>query len=170
MHKNVSQAEKIILSIDPGYERLGIAVMKKEARGYISLIHSECFKTSPQDIFIDRLVCIGKHLTEIIEMYKPTTMSIENLFLQTNQKTVMKVSETRGVILYIARVLGLEVYEFTPLQIKSAVTGSGKSDKTAVQKMVTLQVRDIKQKTKILDDEYDAIACGLTYFALEKSL
>jgi Holliday junction resolvasome RuvABC endonuclease subunit len=62
------------------------------------------------------------------------------------------------------------VYDFTPLQIKSAVTGSGRSDKTSVQKMVRIQISEIKNKIKILDDEYDAIACGLTYFALEKSL
>ena len=82
----------------------------------------------------------------------------------------MKVSETRGVIMYVARLLGLRVYEFTPLQIKSIVTGSGKSDKIAVQKMVKIQVPDIQKKSKVLDDEYDAVACGLVYFALEKSL
>ena len=97
-------------------------------------------------------------------------MSIENLFMQNNQKTVMKVSEARGVLLYIARVFKLSVYEFTPLQIKSAVTGSGRSDKTAVQKMVKILLPEIKNKTKIIDDEYDALACGLAYFALEKSL
>lgn len=165
---NVS--ENIILSIDPGYERLGLAILKKDSRGKIHLIHSECFKTSADLEFVDRLVLLGKHLTQIIETYTPICLSIENLFLQTNQKTVMKVSETRGVIMYVARLLGLRVYEFTPLQIKSIVTGSGKSDKIAVQKMVKIQVPDIQKKSKVLDDEYDAVACGLVYFALEKSL
>lgn len=160
----------IILSIDPGYERLGIALMSKDTHGKIELIHSECFKTSAQDVFTDRLLIIGKHITHIIETYKPICLAIENLFLQSNQKTVMKVSETRGVLLYIARSLGLRIYEFTPLQIKSIVTGSGKSDKISVQKMVTIQVPQIKNKHNIVDDEYDAIACGLVYFALEKSL
>ncbi len=160
----------IILSIDPGYERLGVAVLSKNIQGNITLIHSECFKTKSDIPFSDRLVSIGNHITSVIQIYKPTCLAIENLFLQNNQKTAMKVSETRGVILYIARTMNLDIHEFTPLQIKSVVTGSGSSDKTAVQKMVKIQVPEIKNKVDIVDDEYDAIACGLVYFALEKSL
>jgi crossover junction endodeoxyribonuclease RuvC len=162
--------EKIILSIDPGYERLGLAILKKDIKGNIHLLHSECFKTQADIAFADRLCIIGTHVTNMIQNHKPTCFAIESLFLQNNQKTVMKVSETRGVLIYIAKSLGLQVYDFTPLQIKSAVTGSGRSDKISVQKMVILQVPDLKHKKKVLDDEYDAIACGLTYFALEKSL
>ena len=161
---------KTILSIDPGYERVGIAVLVKNERGVITIVHSECFKTLPSEEFVDRLVSIGTHVSEIIQKYKPTFFAIENLFMQNNQKTVMKVSEARGVLLYIAKVFKLSVYELTPLQIKSAVTGSGRSDKTSVQKMVKILLPEIKQKTKIIDDEYDALACGLAYFALEKSL
>lgn len=168
-NKNIVK-EKIILSIDPGYERLGISVLKKDISGKIHLIYSNCFITSSDKIFADRLVCVGNYVIDIINTYKPTSVSIESLFLQNNQKTAMKVSETKGVIMYVSKNLGLSVYEFTPPQIKSAVTGSGRSDKTSVQKMVILQVPEIKNKSKILDDEYDAIACGLTYFALEKSL
>lgn len=162
--------EKTILSVDPGYERLGIAVLKKDISGKISVVHSECFKTTASETFSDRLLCIGEHIHTIITTYKPSSLSIENLFLQNNQKTVMKVSETRGVIMFVARKLKLSVFEFTPLQIKSVVTGSGKTDKRGVQKMVLLQIPEMKKKDNILDDEYDAIACGLTYFALEKSL
>lgn len=161
---------KIILSIDPGYERIGIAILSKNERGVITILHSECFKTLATEEFVDRLVSIGAHVSEIIEIYNPITFAIENLFMQNNQKTVMKVSEARGVLLYIARVFKLSVYELTPLQIKSAVTGSGRSDKTSVQKMVKILLPEIKKKTKIIDDEYDALACGLAYFALEKSL
>lgn len=161
---------KIILSIDPGYERIGIAVLEKSERGVITILHSECFKTSATEEFVDRLVRIGDHVSEIIKKYNPVTFAIENLFMQNNQKTVMKVSEARGVLLYVARVFKLSVYEFTPLQIKSAITGSGRSDKTSVQKMVKILLPEIKNKIKIIDDEFDALACGLTYFALEKSL
>ncbi|MES2623433.1 MAG: crossover junction endodeoxyribonuclease RuvC [Patescibacteria group bacterium] len=159
-----------ILSVDPGYERLGIAVLVKNEKGTINILHSECFKTSSKEEFPDRLVQLGKRLSEIIEKFKPTTMAIENLFMQTNQKTVMKVSEARGVLLYTARVFKLSIHELTPLQIKSAVTGSGRSDKIAVQKMIMLLLPEIKNKVKAIDDEYDALACGLAYFALEKSL
>ena len=160
----------VILSIDPGYERLGIAVLAKNERGVIAVLHSECFKTSAEKIFFDRLVLIGDHIQKLIDTYKPFSMSIENLFMQNNQKTVMKVSEVRGVLLYIARVSGLSVFELTPLQIKAAVTGSGRSDKIAVQKMVKILLPEVKMRDKIIDDEYDALACGLAYFALEKSL
>lgn len=170
MSKIIPRTEKTIISIDPGYERLGIAILKKDLQGKIHLVHSECFKTLATETFADRLLDIGLYVQKIIQTHKPTSISIESLFLQNNQKTVMKVSETKGVLIYIARSLGLSVFEFTPLQIKSAVTGSGRSDKTSVQKMVMVQVPEIKNKIKILDDEYDAIACGLTYFALEKSL
>jgi crossover junction endodeoxyribonuclease RuvC len=161
---------KVLLSIDPGYERLGIAILSKDTRGQIQLVHSECFKTDAKNNFSDRLVCIGEHIHKLIETYSPVCLAIETLFLQNNQKTVMKVSETKGTIIYIAKKQGLKVYEFSPLQIKSVVSGSGTSDKVAVQKMVALQVPEIKNKANIIDDEYDALACGLTYFALEKSL
>lgn len=167
---DTSKISKIILSIDPGYERLGIAVLSKNARGHINLMYSECFTTDAQVDFSDRLVSIGEHIHKLIDTYSPVCLTIETLFLQNNQKTVMKVSETKGTIIYIAKKEGLQVYEFSPLQIKSVVSGSGRSDKIAVQKMVTLQVPEIKNKGHIIDDEYDAIACGLTYFALEKSL
>jgi crossover junction endodeoxyribonuclease RuvC len=161
---------KILLSIDPGYERVGIAILSKNERGVIHILHSECFKTEAAKEFVDRLVLLGKHIGEIIKKYEPKTLAIENLFMQNNQKTVMKVSEARGVLLYVARVFNLSVFELTPLQIKAAVTGSGRSDKTSVQKMVKILLPEIKNKIKIIDDEYDALACGLAYFALEKSL
>ncbi len=167
---NILKMNKIILSIDPGYERLGLAVLKKNERGVIDLLHSECFKTSAKNQFVDRLVEIGHRVNEIISEFNPTVLAIENLFLQNNQKTVMKVSETRGVLLYVARVLQLSVFELTPLQIKAAVTGSGRSDKKGMQKMVDILLPAMKKKTSLLDDEYDAVACGLAYFALEKSL
>lgn len=161
---------RTILSIDPGYERIGIAILTKNERGVISILHSECFKTSASEKFVDRLVFLGEHIKKIITEYNPTILAIENLFMQSNQKTVMKVSEARGVLLYITRVFGLSIFELTPLQIKAAVTGSGRSDKTSIQKMVKILLPEIKNKEKIIDDEYDALACGLAYFALEKSL
>lgn len=161
---------KILLSIDPGYERIGIAVLEKNDRGVINILHSECFKTLASEQFVDRLVSIGEHVSKIITQFTPSVFAIENLFMQNNQKTVMKVSEARGVLLYVARIFKLSVFELTPLQIKAAVTGSGRSDKTSVEKMVKILLPDIKNKIKIIDDEYDALACGLAYFALEKSL
>ncbi|MBC7982007.1 crossover junction endodeoxyribonuclease RuvC [Candidatus Parcubacteria bacterium] len=166
-----SVSEKIILSIDPGYERLGVCVLRKDLiTKKINILHSECFKTSKELSFYDRLLNIGKHVENMIETYKPEDLAIENLFMTNNQKTALKVSETRGVLLYVAKKASLNVFEYTPLQIKSAITGSGRSDKQAVQKMLLLLLPELKIISKKIDDEYDAIACGLTHFAFERGL
>jgi len=163
--------EKIILSIDPGYERLGICILRKDLNTKkMNILHSECFKTSKDLDFKDRLLLIGTHIEKIIETYKPEDLAIENLFMGTNQKTAFKVSETKGVLIYICKKNKMNVFEYTPLQIKSAITGSGRSDKTAVQKMLLLLLPELKTIAKKIDDEYDAIACGLTYFAFERVL
>lgn len=160
-----------VLSIDPGYERLGIAVLEKNPiTNKPFLVFSECFKTKKSLEFSDRLVQIGKHLISIIEKHKPNCFAIENLFLSNNQKTAMRVAETRGVLLYIAKSYNLPIFELTPLQIKLSITGNGKSDKTGVEKMIHLILPEVSKTTKKIDDELDAIACGLSYFALEKSL
>ncbi len=160
-----------VLSIDPGYERLGVAVLEKNpSNNKPVLVFSDCFKTKKNLLFTDRLLQIGLYIESIIEKYQPTTFSIENLFLSNNQKTAMRVAETRGVLLYIAKKHGLPVFELTPLQIKLSITGNGKSDKTGVEKMLKLILPELSKTTKKIDDEFDAIACGLSYFALEKSL
>lgn len=163
-----------VLAIDPGYERLGIAVVEKKSNTSAgtnkkeTLLFSDCFRTSPKESFESRLLSIGKRTEEIIEQYSPDALSIENLFMSNNQKTAMRVAEVRGALIYIAASRGLAVAEMTPLQIKLAVTGDGKSTKDQMMRMVDMLI-DTK-KSKMLDDEYDAIACGLAFFALYKSL
>src|SRR3989344_2103608 len=117
----------IILGIDPGYDRLGIAILEKKNKE--TLLHSECFITSSKDSFYTRLFQIGKRINEIIKEYNPDILAIESLFITKNQKTAMRVSEARGVIMYEAIKNNIKVLEYTPLQIKMAVTGYGKSDK-----------------------------------------
>ncbi len=156
-----------IISIDPGYERLGIAVLEKVAGSKETLIFSECFKTSAKETSENRLRLIGGELSILIKKYKPEALAIETLFFKNNAKTAMKVSEARGVILYEAAKNDLSVREFTPLEIKVAVTGYGKSEKEQVTEMVKRLIK--VEKTLKYDDEYDAIAVGLTYFATVKS-
>lgn len=163
--------EKIILSIDPGYERLGICVLQKNiTTKKIEILHSECFKTSKDDDFKDRILKIGLYIEGLIKKHKTEDLAIENLFMNTNQKTALKVSEVKGVLIYICKKNNMNVFEYTPLQIKSAVTGSGRSDKIAVQKMLFLLMPELKKMGKKIDDEYDAIACGLTHFAFERGM
>lgn len=151
-----------VIAIDPGYERMGVAIIEK-LNGKENLLFSECFKTSPKIPHEERLKLIGQEIEILIKKYKPESMAIETLFFKTNQKTALHVSEARGVMLYVASVFGLKVVEFSPMAIKVAVTGYGASEKDQVKFMVQ---KLIKINTKIkYDDEYDAIAVGLTYFA-----
>jgi crossover junction endodeoxyribonuclease RuvC len=155
-----------ILAIDPGYERLGIAILEKNLGDKKeTLLYSDCFKTSAKLAFVTRLAHIGKELERLIDEFQPRALSIETLFFSNNQKTAMRVSEARGVIIYTMSSRGLPVHEYTPLQIKIAVTGHGKSDKEQVIAMVPRLI-DIKKEIAH-DDEYDAIAIGLTCMASE---
>ena len=151
-----------IISIDPGYERLGVAIIEKD-RGKEKLIYSNCFRTSAKNNHEDRTLEIGVRLEELIQKHSPTIFVFESLFFNSNQKTVILVSKTLGALIYIAKRNGLDVFEFTPPQIKLAITGNGRSSKEGIIKMIPLLIK-IPNK-KMLDDEYDAIACGLTYFA-----
>lgn len=144
-----------IIGIDPGYDRVGIAIIENK-----NLIYSECFSTSPKDSFHKRLKTIGQKTKTIIEEFSPDIMAIESLFITKNQKTAMKVAEARGVISYEACLKNISIYEYSPPQIKVAITGHGGSDKAQIIKMIPLLLK-IKAK-KALDDEYDAIAIALT--------
>jgi crossover junction endodeoxyribonuclease RuvC len=153
-----------ILGIDPGFERLGIAILEKsKGDKKEKVVFSECFKTRAELEFSERLNLIGKRVKEIIKEYKPEVLSIETLFLNTNQKTVMRVAEARGVVIYEAAQAHLKIFEASPPQIKIATTGYGKSDKAQIIKMVKILVEIDKSKKS--DDELDAIAIAITAFA-----
>ena len=163
-----------IISIDPGYERLGIAILEKEKQplkassGRMTeiLIFSECFKTSAKLPHHERLALIGNRIKEIIKKYKPVALATEKLFFSGNQKTAMLVSEARGVILYTGSSLGLEIFEYTPNEVKIAITGYGRSEKRQIIDMVKKLIV-VNSKTNS-DDEFDAIAIGLTHFAIHR--
>ncbi|MBU3668756.1 MAG: crossover junction endodeoxyribonuclease RuvC [Candidatus Taylorbacteria bacterium] len=157
-----------IISIDPGYERLGVAIIEKTRTQKETVIYSDCIRTSSDLVFEDRLHQIGNSIERILEEHTPEALAIENLFISNNQKTAMRVAEVRGVLIYLAKKFNLSVKEYTPLQIKLAVTGDGKSGKDQVIRMVKMLVKNIKDKA--LDDEYDAIAIGLAFFAYEKQI
>src|SRR3989344_6614459 len=125
----------IILGIDPGFERLGIAILEKnKGEKKEKIIFSECFKTSSKLDFSERLHLIGERVKKIIKKYMPEILAIETLFLNTNQKTVMHVAEVLGVIIYEAMNAGLKVLEASPPQIKIATTGYGRANKEQMMK------------------------------------
>ena len=152
-----------ILGIDPGYDRLGIAVVEKNSKEKEKVVFSRCLETSPRDSIYSRFRQIGAEISCILEKYDPDVMAIENLFITKNQKTAMRVSEVRGIIIYEAVRCGILVFEYSPMQIKTAITGDGTSDKRRMIKMLGLLVK-ISSK-RALDDEYDAVAVALTYSA-----
>jgi crossover junction endodeoxyribonuclease RuvC len=152
-----------IIAIDPGYERLGIAIIEKEVRGKEMLIYSTCFKTSAKLPPSERLRLIHNEIKNVISKYSPERMAIETLFFSNNQKTALLVAEARGVIIAAGATANLPIFEFNPNSIKLAITGNGASDKTQIIKMIPLLIK-ISSEIKH-DDEYDAIACGLSYFA-----
>ena len=156
-----------VCSIDPGYSRLGVAVLEKN-KGREVLLFSDCITTPKSKLFEERLVLIGDKINNILDTYTPNAIAVETLFLTKNQKTVMYVAGVLGVIAYIAAQRKIPLYEYSPPQIKVAVTGYGKSDKEQVTSMVKRLIPISKKKA--LDDEYDAIAVGLTCFAIEKTL
>ena len=155
-----------ILAIDPGFERVGVAVIERQPKQKDILVFSECFKTSAKIPFHERLTQIGTEVERIIQEYTPVALAIEKLYFTSNQKTVMGVSEARGVIIYSASRNGLDIFEYTPPQIKVAVTGYGKADKQMVMNMVPKLIQIEKQIRS--DDELDAIAIGLTCLACER--
>jgi len=151
-----------VLAIDPGYDRVGVAVLMF-VEGRETVLFSTCLETDKTAQFSDRLLYIGNTIESILIDYAPDCLAIETLFFNKNVKTGIKVAEARGVILYCAKKYGCLIYEFGPQEIKSAMTGYGKSDKAAVYAMVRQLVANVPLKG--LDDEFDAIAVGVTCLA-----
>lgn len=156
-----------IIGIDPGFDRLGIAIIDKEGVRE-TLVYSTCIITTRTDSFEDRLTYIGKELTSILTQYQPHDVAIETLFFTKNQKTVITVAEVRGLCIYLAHIHQAKLHEYSPPQIKLAITGNGRASKEDVALMVE---RILKQKivSKTLDDEIDAIAIALTHSANKKN-
>lgn len=151
-----------VIAVDPGYDRLGIAVLEL-VEGTEHLLYSDCVLTDKKLSLNERLATIGDRFQKLVETHTPNTLAIETLFFNQNQKTAMGVAQVRGILIYLAQKQHCQVYEFGPQEIKVAVTGYGKSDKAAVIDMVKRLVPNAPPNA--LDDEYDAIAVGITCLA-----
>ena len=151
-----------VIAIDPGYDRLGVAVMSYDGQKE-TLIYSGCIETNKLDHLSDRLHVIGQAFDELLNKYAPDFLGIETLFFNKNIKTGLGVAQTRGVIMYLATKAQMKIIELGPQEIKIAVTGYGKSDKAAIIDMVKKLITTAPEKA--LDDEYDAIAIGIAALA-----
>jgi crossover junction endodeoxyribonuclease RuvC len=160
--KTSIQTQNKVLAIDPGFDRIGVAVVSKDDSKE-KLIFSKCILTNKKEIHSRRLEQIGLEIKEVIKKHKPDFLAIEKLFFNQNTTSALKVAEARGVIMYEAELAGLEICEYSPQEIKIAVTGYGKAGKNEVESM-TLRLLSMKTAPKF-DDEMDAIAIGICHLA-----
>lgn len=155
-----------ILGIDPGTARLGFSVIEvftesTDISSKYKLLNCGIIETKKDDAQAKRLNEIHKDLVEIIQIFKPNILAIEELFFFKNLKTVIPVAQARGVVLQLASEFGLEIFEYTPLQVKQIITGHGRAEKKEVESFV---MQDLGINTKIKpDDAVDAIAIALCF-------
>jgi len=149
-----------ILGIDPGTGILGFGIIGVNGR-QTQLVEAGVIKTPVNQADSDRLVTIYDELSQIIKEFKPAILAVEKLFFVRNITTAMSVSQARGVVLLLGKQHNLELYEYTPLQIKQALTGYGRADKKQIQEMVRviLQLKEIPKP----DDCADALAAAITH-------
>lgn len=166
MVKN-NQQDQIVLAIDPGYGRCGWAILKKSSipnykiQNGIELVCCDLIETNRNKDLEDRLKEIYDSIDYLIKKYKPSQLAIESLFWFKNAKTAMAVAQARGVIIVVAKNNLLEVSEYTPLQVKSAVVGYGKASKDQIIKLIKMHLGN--QTCPVQDDTADAVAIGLTH-------
>lgn len=149
-----------ILGIDPGTGILGFGVIDVD-RGKTQLVDGGVIRTPVKEDDAVRLQTIYEELTDIITQNKPKIMAVEKLFFSQNVTTAMTVSQARGVVLLCGKQAGLELFEYTPQQIKQAITGYGRADKKQIQEMVKtiLKLKEVPKP----DDCADALACAITH-------
>ena len=150
-----------ILGIDPGTGILGFGIIEIDAKGKASLMDGGVIRTPVNQADSDRLLTIYDELHQIITEFKPAVMSVEKLFFAQNVTTAMSVAQARGVVLLCGKQHGLDLYEYTPLQIKQALTGYGRAEKKQIQEMVRV-ILGLKTITKP-DDCADALAAAICH-------
>ncbi len=149
-----------IIGVDPGMAIVGYSILDVE-NDELTLVSSGSIQTSSKDKEPKRLLEIYNDMRTILEKFKPEIASVEKLFFFKNQKTVMPVSQARGVIVMALEQSGIEINEYTPIEIKQSLTGYGRADKDEVAKMVKLCLNNCKVPK--LDDTVDAIAIAICH-------
>lgn len=154
-----SSSPRRILGIDPGFGRMGFGVIEG-GKDTWKVVTYGCIETSAKDSFVVRLLEIHNTLKKIIEQYHPDRAGVEELFFYKNVKTAVGVGQARGAILLTLTQAGIPIDEFTPLQIKQAMTSYGRAEKGQVQTMVKILLGITENKLQ--DDAADALAVALT--------
>ncbi len=149
-----------ILGIDPGYAIVGYGVLDYD-RNKFSVVNYGAITTEAGKPFDSRLKEIYDDMCSLLDMTKPDCMSIERLYFTNNKTTGIDVAQARGVIMLAAAQRGIEIYEYTPLQVKQAVVGYGRAEKHQVQEMVK-NILNLKEVPKP-DDTADAVALAICH-------
>lgn len=152
-----------IIGIDPGMAIVGYSILDFNAdKDEISLVSSGSIQTSSKDSDSKRLLEIYNDIKTILNKFNPQVASIEKLFFFKNQKTVMPVSQARGVLLMALEENNIDIFEYTPIEIKQALTGYGRATKDEVARLVKLCLNNDCKIPK-LDDTVDSIAIGICH-------
>ena len=150
-----------ILGIDPGFAIMGYGVIDKKSTGFLTPLDYGVIRPPPNENAAVRLAILAEKLEELLKRHKPDVVSVEELFFSQNAKTAIQVAQARGVILLCAvRECG-KLFEYTPLQIKQALTGSGRAEKQQIQYMVRMILK-LKETPKP-DDAADALAAAICH-------
>lgn len=150
----------VILGIDPGYAIVGFGVVDYQSNHFTVLDYGAVTTNAHTD-FCDRLEAIYDGIAAVMEKYSPHAVAIEKIFYNTNAKTVIDVSQARGVLALAAKKRGVELFEYTPLQVKQSVVGYGRAEKKQVQEMTKLLL-NLKEIPKP-DDAADALALAICH-------
>jgi len=150
----------IIIGIDPGYAITGFGIVEYKNNKF-TVIDFGVISTKSTMPFEKRLLSISEGLADLFQKYKPDSMAIEELFFSRNTTTAIGTAQARGVAVLSGAQAGINVYEYTPLQVKVAVSGYGRADKNQVQQMVKILL-NLKEIVKP-DDAADALAVAICH-------
>jgi crossover junction endodeoxyribonuclease RuvC len=144
-----------VLGIDPGVSRCGYGVVKRDG-GRLHAVACGVIRTPPSDPLPDRLVALADELAALVAQFRPSAVAVERVLFQANVRTAMSVGQASGLALTAAARVGVPVVQYSPNEVKLAVTGDGRADKTGVQTMVTrlLGLREVPKPA----DAADALA------------
>lgn len=154
-----------LLGIDPGYGRIGYGVIEG-SRSSFKVLEFGCIKTDANTSLIERIQELHQKVLGVVQKHAPDRAAVERLFFSKNQKTALDVSQARGAILLTLSQMNVPIFEYTPMQVKSAVAGDGSADKLQVQKMVMMQLG--LKGDRMQDDAADALAVALTLGVVER--
>ena len=151
----------IVLGIDPGFAILGWGIVESLDKENKEKVFWGAIKTEAQSNIEDRLHIIYDGVVDLVKLYKPQEIAMEKVFFNNNAKTAIRVGQVQGVILLISSMYSIPIFEYTPLQVKSALTGYGVADKKQVQNMLKLLLKldDVPHP----DDAADGIALALCH-------